>query len=293
MMDSNEKKSGGLRGIMVPDGFNYIAAFLTFACNLTCSYCIVEYGGKKKRPKPLSGEEWVTGLNRINSREDLPVTLQGGEPTLHKEFIHIINNIKPELNIDILTNLQFEVDEFISKIDKNRIKRKAPYASIRVSYHAETMKLDELIKKTMKIQNAGFSIGIWGVMHPSWEKEVMQAKEECEREGIDFRTKEFLGKVEGDMYGTYKYDAPCELNGAQTVLCKPSELLIGTSGNIYRCHSDLYEGREPVGNILDGNYEINEDYTTCNYYGHCNPCDVKLKTNRFQEFGHTSVDIKG
>ena len=30
----------------------------------------------------------------------------------------------------------------------------------------------------------------------------------------------------------------------------------------------------------------------CDVYGHCNPCDIKVKTNRFQEFGHTSVQIE-
>jgi len=61
---------------------------------------------------------------------------------------------------------------------------------------------------------------------------------------------------------------------------------------IYRCHSDLYEDRESVGNILDPEFEIKDIYRKCNYFGHCNPCDVKLKTNRFQKFGHTSVKIE-
>ena len=52
--------------------------------------------------------------------------------------------------------------------------------------------------------------------------------------------------------------------------------------------------RDPIGHILD------EDLTEahiglfkeCRYYGKCNPCDVKVKTNRFQIFGHTSVEIR-
>jgi hypothetical protein len=67
---------------------------------------------------------------------------------------------------------------------------------------------------------------------------------------------------------------------------------MGSAGSIYRCHSDLYEGRAPVGNILDPAFQIQEVFRLCDYFGHCNPCDVKLKTNRFQQFGHTSVEIK-
>jgi len=30
----------------------------------------------------------------------------------------------------------------------------------------------------------------------------------------------------------------------------------------------------------------------CDALGLCNPCDINVKTNRFQQFGHTSVDIR-
>ena len=93
------------------------------------------------------------------------------------------------------------------------------------------------------------------------------------------------------MYGTYRYEGACDKKFAKKVLCKTTELIIGSSGDIYRCHSDLYEGRRPIGNILDKNFKIEDKFRECDVFGHCNPCDVKLKTNRFQQFGHTSVEI--
>jgi len=204
----------------------------------------------------------------------------------------ILNNIKPEINIDILTNLQFDEDEFIQKLDPNRIKRKSHYASIRVSYHPETMKLEPLIKKVLKLQDNSFSIGIWGVMHPAQEHDILRAKEYCASLGIDFRTKEFLGEYKGKMHGTYRYEGACDKKFTRNVLCKTTELIIGPGGDVYRCHGDLYEGRTPIGNILDEDFEIEEKFRECDVFGHCNPCDVKLKTNRFQQFGHTSVEIK-
>lgn len=278
--------------IVIPDHYNYIGVFLTLACNLRCSYCINHFGKEGFEKHMLSGPEWVKALNRIESRPDLPITLQGGEPSLHKDFIYILNNVKPELNIDILTNLQFDVDEFAERVDPGRIRRDAPYASIRVSYHPETMELDPLVAKVLRMQNAGFSIGIWGVLHPSQEAEVRSAQKKCKSLGIDFRFKEFLGEYGGKMYGTYKYEGSTSQKFEKTVLCKTTELIVGSQGGVYRCHSDLYEGREPVGNIADPAYELEDIYRPCHVFGHCNPCDVKVKTNRFQEFGHTSVDIK-
>lgn len=281
-----------LTPIIIPPHYNYVAAFLTLACNLKCSYCINNYGDIGAAKSRLSGEDWVRGLNRIVSRDDLPITLQGGEPSLHKDFIYILNNLKPELKIDILTNLQFDADEFIKKVDPNRIKRDAPYASIRVSYHPQVMELKPLAGKVLKLQKAGFSIGIWGVLHPSQEQVIRDAQRYCTDMGIDFRFKEFLGEYDGQMFGTYKFEGACDKKFEKTVLCKTTELIMGSEGGVYRCHSDLYEGRPNVGLITDPNYRLEDIWRRCDYYGRCNPCDIKVKTNRFQIFGHTSVNIK-
>lgn len=278
--------------IAIPDNYNYIAVFLTLACNLKCSYCINRFGTDGFVKRRLTGAEWVNALNRITSRDDLPLSLQGGEPSLHKDFIYILENIKPELKIDILTNLQFDIDGFMSQVSPDRIKRKSPYASIRVSYHPEVMELEPLIQKVLKMQNAGYSIGIWGVMHPSQAGEVLRAEDYCRSLGIDFRQKEFLGEYNGRLYGTFRYPGACDLKFEKTVMCKTTELIAGSDGSVYRCHSDLYEGRPPVGNITDPDFQIEDTFRVCGHYGRCNPCDIKVKTNRFQEYGHTSVEIK-
>ena len=128
-------------------------------------------------------------------------------------------------------------------------------------------------------------------MHPKWKEEILQAQKICQKEGIDFRTKEFLGEYKGKFYGTYLYKGAIERQFTKQCLCKTTELLIGPGGDIYRCHSDLYESRKPIGHILDPDFTIKDIFRPCNLFGHCNPCDIKIKTNRFQEFGHTSVKI--
>lgn len=281
-----------LKSIQIPQTYNYIGVFITFACNLKCSYCINHFEKGIIKRKTISGKDWVLGLNRIISRYDLPVSIQGGEPSLHPDFIYILNNLKPELNIDILTNLQFDVDEFIKMVSPDRIKRKSPYASIRSSFHLEQMDINDIIKKTLKMLEEGFSIGIWGVMHPKYEKVILDAKERCQKLGIDFRTKEFLGEYNGRLYGTYKYEGVCDKKFKKDVRCKTTELLIDSSGNIFRCHADLYGGWTPIGNILDPDFQIEDKFRDCSNFGHCNPCDVKVKTNRFQEYGHTSCEIE-
>src|SRR3972149_913381 len=145
--------NGTLKEIVIPRRYNYIGVFLTFGCNLKCSFCINNFEGKPKmqEKRHLSGREWAAALNRLKSRDDLPVSLQGGEPLLHPAFAEICNGLRPDLHIDVLTNLYHE--KFVKtfeQISPERIKREAPYASIRVSYHPEQMELSLLIEKVLR-----------------------------------------------------------------------------------------------------------------------------------------------
>lgn len=279
---------------------NYVAYFLTLACNLRCPYCINLHSGGvhhgRVDSKKMTSEEWIAAANRLVLRDDLPLTLQGGEPTIHKGFYKIVNEVKEEIKMDLLTNMSFNVDDFIKNVPVWRFKREAPYAAIRASYHPGQNDIESLIKKTIGLQNAGFRVGIYSVLHPSPElkRHILEVQERCAKLGIDFRTKEFLGEWEGSPYGTYKYEGSVNGKVIKVCECKTTEIIVGPSGNVYRCHSDLYSDRDPIAHILD------EDFTEadvglfreCRYYGKCNPCDVKVKTDRFQIFGHTSVEIR-
>jgi uncharacterized Fe-S cluster-containing radical SAM superfamily protein len=279
---------------------NYVAFFLSMSCNLSCSYCInLHDGGQRSaqsRRKQMTAKEWITAANRLKLRADLPLTLQGGEPTLYKGFYRLVNEVKPEIKMDLMTNLMFNVDDFIANVPVERFIRDAPYASIRVSYHPGQNDINDLIAKTNKLQNAGFRIGLYGIQHPDENilAHILKAQQQCLSLGLDFRFKEFLGEHDGRMYGTFKYPGCVNGDRLQNCECKTSEILVDPAGNVFKCHADLYNGRDPMAHILDDNF--NEDsidvFRECHFFGECNPCDVKVKTNRFQIFGHTSVDIR-
>ena len=278
--------------ITLPDTYNYIAVFLTLQCTLNCSYCINHFDRISMEQTNLSGDMWLLGLNRLLSRPDLPLTFQGGEPTLHPDFYQIVTGLRSDSTMDLLTNLEIDIHRFMRIISPKRFKRDTPYASIRVSYHPEVMKIEELTVKVLAFLEQGYHIGIWGVSHPSWQEEIRRARDYCTDLGIDFRTKEFLGEYEGTLHGTLRYRGACDLKTPQQVVCRTSELLIGPTGNIYRCHSDLYSDRSAIGHLLDPELQINDQARPCSWFGYCNPCDVKIKNNRYQEYGHTSVVIQ-
>ncbi|MFQ5456527.1 MAG: radical SAM protein [Nitrospirota bacterium] len=77
---------------------NYTAFFLTLACNLHCPYCINMHERESRHiseeRKHLSVDKWIEAANRLLLRDDLPLTLQGGEPTLYKNFYRFVNEVK-------------------------------------------------------------------------------------------------------------------------------------------------------------------------------------------------------
>lgn len=278
-----------MKQIDVPTNYNYIGVFLTLRCNLNCGYCINRFSGCSSCDE-MNTDGWIEGLSRIKTRQDLPISLQGGEPTIHPGFYKIVDGLyKKNKHLDLLTNGMFDVREFCHYIGAEVFMREAKYASLRFSFHSKTNL--GLATKIWMMQNSGYEVGVWAIDHPLNKFGNDQMKERCKWLNIDYREKEFLGYYGGQLRGTYKYPDAIEYHGKKKVWCKPSEMLINPAGYIFKCHGDLYANRNYLGHILDKEV-VFPGYTECEHYGTCNPCDIKLKTNRFQESGHCAVDIK-
>jgi len=278
--------------LSLPPGYNYIGVFLTLRCPYRCSYCINGFGEIQRRSAgEISGREWIGFFNRLDTR-DIPITLQGGEPGVHPDFVEIVRETAKTHFVDILTTLAFDLRRFVRHIEPAMLNREAPYAPIRVSYHPQQFSLSSLVEKAGFLQKEGFRVGIYGVLHPSQVGEMEHAQSVCADLGFDFRTKPFLGFHNGRLYGEYAYPDACAMQGTQTRECAPSELLLAPDGAIYPCHHHLHNRVNPSGHIGDRSFAIPDGYKTCHYYGRCNPCDVKIKNNRFQQFGHVSARIR-
>ena len=281
-----------MNDIELPDHFNYIAVFLTFSCQLRCTYCINHHGGNLVKGRKMSTEDWIHGLNRLKCR-DIPITIQGGEPTVYKGFYDLIAGIKPEISIDLLTNLEVDIERFSKSIPPERMHRKAPYANIRVSYHEGQSDFHTTCERVLTLQRAGYSIGVFEVNHPDYRPQVQSRKRIACEMGIDWRIKEFLGPWKGVNYGTFRYPNAVNDRNLRHCMCRTSELLVDPSGNVFRCHSDLYANRGGIGHLLDKDISsVLGKWKWCGVYGKCNSCDIKVKNDRFQQFGHSSVEIK-
>jgi sulfatase maturation enzyme AslB (radical SAM superfamily) len=140
----------------------------------------------------------------------------------------------------------------------------------------------------VSLQKAGFKVGVWAVDAPQYRHDNEMMQSACQTAGIDFRWKEYLDST----HGTYHYPNSVGQETTKSCECKTNEILIAPDGNIFRCHADLYANRNKIGNILDKNFPEIGKWRKCDSFGKCNPCDLKVKFNRFQQPGNAAVKIK-
>jgi Radical SAM superfamily len=290
----------GMPPLTLPDFYDYVAVYVTDRCPLRCPYCITEHNDTKfitgtDSAKRLEPAQWASGLNRLKLPAGVPVTLQGGEPFAYPGIWELLDRL--EHPIDILTALPKNVTvaqfQKLKPATLSRLNRGAPYPNVRVSYHPGQNKIEELVPRVKELLSV-IPIGLYMVAHPEREAEAENARILCEKAGVLFKTKEFLGFHNGKLYGTYLYpEAVAGKVVRDRVMCKNSVLILGPDGLAYRCHSDLYHKRTELafGRILDENFTVEDKFRSCSFFGLCSECDVKVKNNHLQQFGYTSVQI--
>lgn len=283
-----------MNNIIIPNDINYIEMYFTLRCNLGCDYCINKASGIIRNRKEMSAIDFANNINRFHFNNN-PLTIGGGEPTIRDDFYDFVKNLRKDIKIDLLTNLSFDLNNFIKNIKPNRFYsselNNSAYKSIRVSYHPQYMNPYELIDKAKKIQKHGYAIGIFGINHPLSMESNIQMAEIARKNGIYFFIKDFLGYYENYLLGFF-HDKD-GLDGIEKKCkCRTKEILISPDGKIHRCHRDLYNDEFQIGKISDENLKIEYIMRDCNKFGLCNPCDLKIKANRFLQMGSQSTEIE-
>lgn len=78
--------------------FKTLRVSLTNTCNLACAYCVdgsIKKTGKNKTQRPLSTQQYIDIIQKLHYILGLEtIRLTGGEPTLYRDLIPLINGIK-------------------------------------------------------------------------------------------------------------------------------------------------------------------------------------------------------
>lgn len=272
-----------------------VAFYLTFDCNLRCSYCINHQGAGREslpaNPPQMTPEQWIMAANRFNSEDSPPIVLQGGEPMLCPGLYQILRETENRVKFEIKTNLTIDENWFIREVPPEKFAR----AGIIVSYHPEQAEFFRILDRIQNLRSYGFRVGLYAVNHPLYDTHLRWAQKIAIEHGIELHLKEFVGEWRGQFCGTLRYPDAVSGKRLRTVRCRTCEVLVGPGGQVYRCYADLFDGKPPIGHILDRYFDeaTIATWRTCNQYGRCSPCNIKVKNDPIQGFqDYSSVEIE-
>jgi len=250
--------------MQLPSIFNYIGILITLRCNFKCSYCLNWRINNGERDV----DYWLKAIDRIVTH--LPITLSGGEPSIHKAFFPLLTNLNKKF--DLLTNLTFDVDYFIENVSVDRFENDKGYAPIRVSYHQGFSEKINVIEKIRKLMDFGFRVGLY-IVEAEENKPVIESMKKID--WLDIQVKPYLDhKIKTELGRECK--------------CGITELLVGPDGKIYKCHRDLYKSENSIEDLISAE-SIDYKFRYCENSNECHPCDTKVKRDRFGSMGYTSV----
>ena len=175
-----------------------------FGCHMNCVWCDTHF--KNNQPKEYSIKEVTKKIEALN-KNCHSVSLTGGEPLLHKDFIKELAPVirKMKLKVYLETNgiLYKELKEIISNIDIVAMDFKLPSSTKERSYWKEHKKFLTIarrkevfvkavitkdttqkdIHKTIKVMNA-IDSGILFILQPNFKDKELAVKKCLEFEMI-------------------------------------------------------------------------------------------------------------
>jgi len=236
-----------------------IIIYPTLVCNLNCPYCVNKFHGSIHKFDTLPGEEWV----KIINKEQRDVILTGGEPTLHKDFLKIINGINPGINIKLYTNFNWP-DEFLKKYIKEIKKPMTFYAS----YHTSSGNPEKFFHVFDKLRASGKFKGSVHTVCPELG-EARRLKRLFAKKGIKLA-------IDDDQY--HMFDG-CSKKFKKKVNCAKKVFLIAPDGTRFRCVSYMLRNKQPLEDLKVSRLSNPLFSDTCYEYGYCSPCDLLGEIN--------------
>lgn len=261
----------------------YWTAHITMKCNYNCGYCIQKYNLKQYGLKnfsfteELSGDKWIRFFESIEPKDRMLQVIEGGEPSLHPDFLEIVLNISDCKRLCINTNLSFDVAQLISKAHKRKSK-----IEIWTSFQPDFADEKEYIEKCLELKKINFlediSIDVpagelISINFPKYKKTIEEYKSIFEYYGLKLRLQETKGEFHGKINRIE--DGHCfGKKETSTVKCNAGFVSIAPNGNIFNCNSKVFSGyKRNYGNIQNPeSITFPESWDNCECYGKCDPC---------------------
>ena len=139
----------------------YWAHMLTFRCNGGCPYCINRARGKIAHYEEMAGADIVKFWNSIEGHHGQRLSIIGGEPTLHKDFLEVVHGLdgyQTTLTSNLATSF-FEDSNFCSELD-------SPSLRMNTTFHPTSgVSIDLFADRIRQMKGAGINVGQIGMVN--------------------------------------------------------------------------------------------------------------------------------
>lgn len=280
----------------------YWAHMVTLRCSAKCEYCILNGRGKSIRQKEISGKEILDWWNGLEHQPGQKLSIIGGEPTLHRDIVEIINGLR-NFAITITTNCK---SPFYRDPDFHKKFKVHPTSTLRIntSFHPGHLTADEYLAVIDKWRTSKYFVDRTSFVYTpnvmeKYGDEIAKVEKEIalhsgpflgfhnEEDGFDapFEEKNLMPnenfhdpKVVKEVCGITDLDAYEHICGRATGMQADCwhprrSLIIGPNGKYYHCHYKMYYDIGPVCDTKDFQ-TIPDEAVSCRHYGLCNWCDV-------------------
>lgn len=123
---STENCTNGL--IKANDFLRSIHFDITSVCNERCVHCYIPH---KQKTKVIDPDLFYRTIEQGRKLNIIHVTLSGGEPLLHKDFLGFLSKCRElDLSVNVLSNLTLLTEEMISEMKRN------PLLSVQTSIYS-------------------------------------------------------------------------------------------------------------------------------------------------------------
>lgn len=143
--------------------FRYIHIELTTACNEQCVHCYIP---GNSHHETIDSNLFYRILEDGREMNMIHVTLSGGEPFLHRDFLSFLAKCRElDLSVNVLSNLTLLTEEIITEMKKNPLLSvQTSLYSMDATIHDSITKQEGSFKKTkdglLRLYNAGIMVQI-------------------------------------------------------------------------------------------------------------------------------------
>lgn len=232
--------------------------YLSLYCPCNCNFCSANIPKitPDKKMIWLPAEIWAQGLNKRGRN----ILLCGGEPLCYPQIAELLNLIKPNIPLEIYSNLIPDISGVLET------KRKLKWL---ISLHPCVKPTDypKWFSQVGRLIDAGHSVRFHVVKQGNWQQRA-----------------EFLKNLKMKVTCCDDQSEYIKSKAANPgiVYCSTYYYVYGPDGWRYPCVTKLGLGENPISHISEDD-EQDESIVRCNRFGSCAACDNLVEGKVWQD----------